>query len=200
MMPLRTRAAAALSLALALLIPALTTAFVVLDREELAARALPVDLDPIPPPFSAVTVSEDVLWLARCIYSETKQPHEQELVAWVVRNRVETEYRGQSTYRDVVLDPYQFSAFNPGSAVRRHYLHLEPASPARGWLRALEVAHEVYYAQGDDRPFAVETRHFYSERSMRGGRTPNWAQGQAPVRLTGIRVDPRRFRFFANVS
>ncbi|WP_240332831.1 hypothetical protein [Salinibacter ruber] len=41
------------------------------------------------------------LWLARAIYSETKLPHEQELVAWVVRNRVETAYRGRRTYRAV---------------------------------------------------------------------------------------------------
>ncbi len=200
MTPIRTRAFSALAATLALLIPALTTAFVVMDRDDLARRTLPVDLAPVPPPFSPATISEDVLWLARCIYSETKQADEQELVAWVVRNRVETQYRGQSAYRDVVLDPYQFSAFNPGSAVRRHYLHLEPVSSARGWLRAMEVAHAVYYAPADARPFAAETRHFYSERSMRGGRTPNWAQGKAPVQLTRARIDPRRFRFYAHIS
>ena len=49
------------------------------------------------------------LWLARAIYSETKLPHEQELVAWVVRNRVETAYRGRRSYRAVVLDPGRYA-------------------------------------------------------------------------------------------
>jgi len=30
------------------------------------------------------TIKESTLWLARAVYSETKLPHEQELVAWVV--------------------------------------------------------------------------------------------------------------------
>lgn len=52
-----------------------------------------------------VAVTEDeILWLARTIFSETKRPHEQELVAWVVRNRVETGYRGNATYEAAVLD------------------------------------------------------------------------------------------------
>ncbi len=73
-------------------------------------------------------LEEPTLWLARAIYSETKLPHEQELVAWVVRNRVETAYRGRRTYRAVVLDPYQFSAFQP----RRREAGPLPAAPAGG--------------------------------------------------------------------
>lgn len=152
------------------------------------------------PPFSPATVNEDVLWLARCIYSETKRPEEQELVAWVVRNRVETGYREQSTYRGAVLDPFQFSAFNPGSSVRRHYAGLTPASNARGWQRAMEIAHNVYYARSQARPFPQQTRHFYSERSMRGGAAPAWAQGKTPIRVITHPVDPRRFRFYASIA
>ena len=152
------------------------------------------------PVFSRETIGDDVLWLARCIYSETKRTEEQELVAWVVRNRVETGYRGETSFRDVVLDPYQFSAFNRGSRKRRFYMSLSPLSDARGWLRTLKVAHDVYYTDGAERPFAITTRHFYSERAMRGRGAPRWARGQRPVRLTDHQIDQRRFRFYSGIS
>ncbi|MEM0963509.1 MAG: hypothetical protein AAGK21_13340 [Bacteroidota bacterium] len=153
-----------------------------------------------PPPFSLSDVTDDVLWLARCIYSETKRAHEQELVAWVVRNRVETEYRGVDTYEGAVLDPYQFSAFNPGNPKRRLYTSLTPWSDSPAFVSALRVAHSVYHAPGSERPFSRHTRHFYSERSMVGGRAPNWSEGHAPVQPTGVRVNPRRFRFYSGVA
>lgn len=152
------------------------------------------------PEFSRETINNNVLWLARCIYSETKRAEEQALVAWVVRNRVETRYRGESSFRGVVLDPYQFSAFNRGSRKRRFYRSLSPYSDARGWLRTMKVAHNVYYSDESERPFAITTRHFYSERSMRGRRAPRWTRGQRPVRLTNQRIDARRFRFYSGIS
>lgn len=142
---------------------------------------------------------EDMLWLARVIYSETKRPSEQELVAWVVRNRVETGYRGKSTYRDVVLDRYQFSAFNPNTRTRSHYASLEWDSKERGFARALAIAATVATADWSERPFSETTRHFYSRRSMPGGATPAWAQNMQPVDLDR-HVEPDRFRFYANVS
>ncbi len=158
----------------------------------------PADIDA--PEFSRETISNDVLWLARCIYSETKRTEEQELVAWVVRNRVETEYRGEYTFQGVVLDPYQFSAFNRGSRKRRFYMGLSPYSDSRGWLLTMKVAHDVYYADEEERPFVVTTRHFYSERSMRGNLAPGWARGRRPVRLTNQQIDERRFRFYSGIS
>ncbi|MCS3704406.1 cell wall hydrolase [Salinibacter ruber] len=148
-------------------------------------------------------LEEPTLWLARAIYSETKLPHEQELVAWVVRNRVETAYRGRRTYRAVVLDPYQFSAFNPGAAKRARYLRLQPEAPLPRWRQALWVARYVRHAEGRAyRPFPVETRHFYSERSMRGRAVPYWAERGGFVAPDPGRyaVDERRFRFFKQIS
>lgn len=143
--------------------------------------------------------ADELLWLARCIYSETKQPEEQELVAWVVRNRVETNYRGRTTYRSTVLDPWQFSAFNRNSPKRAHYSSLTDASTAQGFSAALEIAERVANAPAHERPFSPQTRHFYSERSMVGGRTPAWAVNKQPVAISG-NIDPRRFRFFDEVS
>ncbi|MFB6098159.1 MAG: hypothetical protein ABEK84_03420, partial [Salinibacter sp.] len=145
-----------------------------------------------------VNVEEPTLWLARAIYSETKLPHEQELVAWVIRNRVETRYRGKTTYRAVVLDPYQFSAFNPGSPKRSFLMQLGPRAPIDAWQQALWVAHYVRHADPVYRPFPIKTRHFYSERSMDGRRTPYWAEGSRFVSpdTRQYLVDERRFRFY----
>ena len=153
----------------------------------------------LPPP---TDLEESTLWLARAIYSETKLPHEQELVAWVVRNRVETAYRGGQSYREVVLDPYQFSAFNPGTEKRSFYRRLRPEAPLPRWRQALWVARYVRHAAPAYRPFSVETRHFYSERSMRGRAEPYWADGAGFVAPDPGRyaVDERRFRFFKQIS
>jgi hypothetical protein len=145
------------------------------------------------------SVREDVLWLARAIYSETKRPAEQELIAWVVRNRVETGYRGQRTYRGVVLDPWQFSAFNENGPRRSHYLSLGLESKARGWATAIAIAYDIMHAPAYERPFSQATRHFYSEISMLDGSRPEWAIGKRPVSLDRD-IDPRRFRFYAEIA
>ena len=107
------------------------------------------------PQIPAQTVNESTLWLARAIYSETKLPHEQELVAWVIRNRVETGYRDKTTYEDVILDPYQFSAFNPGAPRRSFFLSLTPEVQLPAWQQALWIAHYVRHADPAYRPFSI---------------------------------------------
>jgi len=146
-------------------------------------------------------IKESTLWLARAIYSETKLPHEQELVAWVVRNRVETGYRGETTYKEVILDPYQFSAFNPGASRRSFYLSLTADVQLPAWQQALWIAHYVRNADPAYRPFPIETRHFYSERSMKGRQHPYWANRQQFVQPGwNYQVDERRFRFYEEIS
>lgn len=146
-------------------------------------------------------IGTGTLWLARAIYSETKLVHEQELVAWVIRNRVETRYRGEHTYREVVLDPFQFSAFNPGSAKRAFYSSLTPVDSLPGWQRALRIAHYVRHADAIHRPFSIKTRHFYSERSMVGRTHPHWINHRRRVTPNWTyRVDQRRFRFYEEIS
>ncbi len=158
----------------------------------LGARRLP----PVPPE----AIDSETLWLARVIYSETKRLEEMELVAWVVRNRVETRYRGRTTYRDVVLDPFQFSAFIPYNPRRYYYMRLTPYSKAPGWQQALSIAYYVRFADTTHRPFSIRTRHFYSEQSMTGRLLPVWAEGVHPVQPMRYRVDERRFRFYEDIS
>ncbi|MFQ5568092.1 MAG: hypothetical protein ACE5G0_00370 [Rhodothermales bacterium] len=142
---------------------------------------------------------DEVLWLARCIYSESDRAHEQRLVAWVVRNRVETAYRGES-YREVVLEPRQFSAFNEPSTRRNHILSLNQHSLSASWRQALGIALDVYRAPASKRPFPITTRHFYSPVSMDGGRTPHWAENAPSLSSARLGIDPQRFRFFDNVD
>ena len=189
---------------------ALTDSLIVQDvvrtpaRSSRPRRVIPVpdvsgELRALAPSASeTLAIDDETLWLARCIYSESNRPHEQELVAWVVRNRVATAYRGKRTYRDVVLDDRQFSAFNVGARRRGFYLSLEPESSAPGWRRALLIAHYVRHVPWSRRPFDVRVRHFYSEVSMVGRRHPTWAVGETPVRPNRpFALDPTRFRFLA---
>ncbi|MEX0821108.1 MAG: cell wall hydrolase [Rhodothermales bacterium] len=160
-------------------------------------RANPHKLQLLPPS----TINSETLWLARAIYSETKRAEEMELVAWVVRNRVETGYRGRSTYREVVLDPFQFSAFNPTNTKRWYYANLDVQTNSQAWQRALTIAHRVRSAQPEYRPFSIRTRHFYSERSMLGRPHPNWANGKRPVvPQRPVSIEEDRFRFYEGIS
>ena len=146
-------------------------------------------------------IDSETLWLARCIYSETKRPEEQELIAWVVRNRVEGAYRGRQTYEHVVLDPYQFSAFNDDAPSAAYYSNLDLHHADERWKRAISIAHYVRYAKPDYRPFSLETLHFFSEQSMRGRRAPVWARGLTPiVPPQHYELDERRFRFYEGIS
>ena len=142
---------------------------------------------------------DEVLWLGRCIYSESNRAYEQELVAWVVRNRVETRYRGNN-YREVVLEAKQFSAFNQPSTRRSHILSLNHKSISTSWLQTLGIALEVYEAPDDARPFSITTRHFYSPISMKGTTEPEWAENATPLSSEILDVDPNRFLFYDDVD
>lgn len=142
---------------------------------------------------------DEVLWLARCVYSESNLQHEQEIIAWVVRNRVDTGYRG-SSYREVVLEPLQFSAFNTPSPRRTHILGLNANSTSKAWLQALEVSLDVYQADPLNRPISAETRHFYSPVSMVGGKTPPWAKRATPLDMDNAEIDPNRFLFYEEID
>ena len=142
---------------------------------------------------------DEVLWLARCVYSESNLKHEQEVVAWVVRNRVDTGYRGTS-YREVVLEPLQFSVFNTASPRRTHILSLNAKSTSTAWLQALEVSLDVYHADPLNRPISQETRHFYSPVSMVGGKTPPWAKKASALDMDDLDIDPNRFLFYEEID
>lgn len=105
--------------------------------------------------------SEEILWLARILYSETKDVREMNDIAWVVRNRVETNFRGD-TYKAVALSSNQFSGLSKNDAHYKHNISRNYESKNVAWLEALGVARAVYNAKDWERPFPITVRHFYS--------------------------------------
>ena len=191
-----------------LIIPILAAALLIRTEWQSTQNVKPVVIPTISvrPPVDITGEAEETSWLARAIYSESKREEEQRLVAWVIRNRVETAYRGRDTYKRVVLDPYQFSAFNPGSRSRRYYSGLAETDSIPGWQQALTIADEVIKADFSERPFPIETRHFYSERSMpgvlnpdSGAVAPHWISDGSQQFVHHVSIDGKRFRFYRGV-
>ncbi|RME29036.1 MAG: hypothetical protein D6800_03215 [Candidatus Zixiibacteriota bacterium] len=129
----------------------------------------------------------EILWLARCIYSETKQAQTQLYVGWTIRHRVETGYRGKTSYKDVVLDPYQFFAFNQNNPRRNFYLTLDPEDGQPGFDQAYSIAVNVYLASSSEDPFIgyatdpLAVRHFFAPASMTGTPVMPWNGNVYPV-------------------
>ena len=147
-------------------------------------------------PVMTATDKREILWLARILYSETKRAHEQRLVAWVVRNRVDTGYRGR-TYEAVANSSAQFSGLQPSDPRYEHNMSRWWASNGESWESALKIAKEVYFAPESERPFSVTTRHFYSPVAVS---KPAWARGQEAVRVVkSSHHHAPRFAFYARV-
>jgi spore germination cell wall hydrolase CwlJ-like protein len=122
---------------------------------------------------------------------------EQELVAWVIRNRVESS-KYPNTYQAVVLQPKQFSGLN--SSDRQYSINttLGFEDTAAGWDSAIAVANEVYFADGSVRPIAAGVTHFYSPGAVRV--TPLWAQGETPSHtVSDLKTGSLRFAFYSNI-
>lgn len=106
---------------------------------------------------------EAVQWTTRAVLSETKRPSEMLYVANVIRNRLDMSYRGAETVKEVVLDRYQFSAFNPGREERWRYMNMDgdTYSPDE-WEQAWEISKFVMSAPRDALPLRdVCINHFY---------------------------------------
>lgn len=83
----------------------------------------------------------DPSWLALCLLTETNKGHEAPFVAQVVLNRLRSRSY-PNTLEDVILQPWQFSAFNKWTTGE------EPSSPE-------DAFHEVY-----DRSAKLAQRHW----------------------------------------
>jgi len=166
---------------------------------------------PIPAPMSPMSVKEvkpvakisktrktEILWLARVIFSETKNKEEMRLIGWVVRNRVEAEYRGD-TYEEVALSAYQFSGLNSKDAQYDININMGYKSENEKWVKALVVAKKIYFAGDDERPFGKNVLHFYSPMSV--SKTPKWTtDGELDYEISGTNGMAPRFAFYSGVK
>lgn len=97
----------------------------------------------------------EVLWATRTIISETKNASEMIFIGNVIRNRVDLNYRGRKTVRQVILDPYQFSAFNPNRNSRGRYINMTEKDISDSlWDKAWEAARFTMTAPREVLPFS----------------------------------------------
>ena len=126
----------------------------------------------------------NVWYLALTIWAEARGEGRRamELVAWVVRNRVESP-RFPDTYPDAVTQRYQFSAWNPNDPNRPKLADPLGGPPAddRAWFTALEIAQEVIDAPASANP--LPGVYHYHDTSIE---TPAWARGMEPVRFPDV--------------
>lgn len=121
-----------------------------------------------------------VRWMTRALVSETDRPHEAVYLATVIRNRVQRGYGGKSTYRGVVTDPYQFSAFNPGRPSRARLLGMtgENAPYPTRWKRMELVARRVMAAPRRMLPLPRSVTHYLTP--SRVASKPTWYRELEP--------------------
>jgi hypothetical protein len=140
----------------------------------------------------------EILWLARVIFSETKDEEEMNLVGWVVRNRVEAEYRG-ATYKEVAQSTHQFSGLNPKDAQYDININMGYESTNEKWVKAIAMAKKIYFADGNKRPFSKNVLHFYSPMSV--SETPKWTEGgELDYEIPGNEGMAPRFAFYSGVK
>ena len=136
-------------------------------------------------------------WLAKGILTESNLPHEQRVVGWVIRSRVEQCFEG-CTYEEVVTKPGQFSAFNDGGDIGTRRLDITQS--ALGWDAALNIAVEVLSGEESDRPLPRDVLHFYSPISMDPPQAEPWWVDQLIEVEQPPGIDPNRFRFFSAMA
>ncbi|MCK5027689.1 MAG: cell wall hydrolase [Candidatus Pacebacteria bacterium] len=141
---------------------------------------------------------DEILWLARAIYSETKDEKEMYLIAWVIRNRVENHYWNDCTYEAVVNRPKQFSGLNSTDPQYKHNMSLTHGHTYITWQTALEVAENVYYAESSKRPFSKYIQHFYSPEVVEA---PEWAEHEKLAFVSHDTNDGTvRFAFYKEIK
>jgi spore germination cell wall hydrolase CwlJ-like protein len=115
----------------------------------------------------------DITLLAICIWGEARSVdlRAQIAVGWTVRNRALNPRWWGRTWREVILKPYQFSAFNEGDPNREKMKDpLREDKDGRAWRQCLWVAWGIYHdLVGDITGGATH----YHQSDMRN--YPSWA-------------------------
>lgn len=113
-----------------------------------------------------------VFILALAIYREARgEPAAGKLaVGWVIRNRV-ADQRWPETYRDVILQPFQFSAFNKNDSQSTVFPKAESDA---AWEGCVSAAREVLNGATD---FTNGANHYFADTIE----PPNWADPQKHV-------------------
>lgn len=122
-----------------------------------------------------LTATDEELW-ALCVWRETRgESSEAKLgVAYVIHNRsVDAKHRWPRTVRRVILQPQQFSSFNPSDVNYRKY----PAADEPAWADSKAAVQAVK----GEAPDPTKGANFY--HSFRPG-DPHWPWWATPEKLT----------------
>ncbi len=124
---------------------------------------------------------DDITLLTMCIWGEARGEAlpAQLAVGFTVRNRVRNPRWWGRSWREVILKPYQFSAFNQRDPNREKMKDpLAEGRDGRVWRQCLWVAWGVYYHLMEDTTGGAT--HY-----VRKGLKPRWAQGEKPCAVIG---------------
>jgi len=123
---------------------------------------------------------KDLEVTAKTVYGEARGEPEggKVAVAWVIRNRAETQYRG-GTPEEVCLRPAQFSCWNPGDPNLPKLKYLNTQS--EGFRQCLLAVAMVFADLVDDPTNG--SRHYHV-----AGLNVNWAEGEEPEIKIGNHV------------
>lgn len=117
--------------------------------------------------------------LARTIWGEARGESYEGMLAVgeVMMNRLRTNYRGKRTIQDVILDPYQFSAWLASDPNRSLMLAVGFAAArfSQAWKAAGEVLDGARVLGADD------WRHYYNPDVA----SPSWAKTAKETRKIG---------------
>lgn len=151
-------------------------------------------------------------WLSLCLASESNQPHEFRYIAYAIRNRVIGRNRFPNTFRDVILQRYQFSYFNPWTGqnvldddeIYKVALQGYAGQILERYRDLLEYGSHLMVSPSYqdiewNAPFSLDVLHYYSPVSMKPKfKPPAWME-HAKYSFTPPGVDPSRFVFAAGV-
>lgn len=140
----------------------------------------------------------EIVWTTRAILSETKQPEQMVLIGNVIRNRMDLSYRGKTSVKQIILDPYQFSAFNPNRSSRSRYIRLSQEHvPDSVWQAAWTAARFVMQSPRKALPFRDKcVTHFVHPDALL--QVPRWTRVMEQVRLGD--VERPDISFFRNTN
>lgn len=127
------------------------------------------------------TLNSDLLYLAKTIYGEARGESIETMfaVGWVIRNRLKVERYG-NTYKDVVLQPKQFSCWNKDDP---NYKVIRGVIKGRVWEVCIGVAIIVMQSAEKHNP-VPGVRHYY-DKSL-DSNPPYWAEEGEFMSVYGV--------------
>ena len=127
------------------------------------------------------TLNTNLLHLAKTIYGEARGESIETMLAvgWVIRNRLRLKRYGD-TYKDVVLQPKQFSCWNKGDS---NYGIIKGQIKSRLWEVCIGVAIVVMQSTEKHNPIP-NVRHYY-DKSL-DSNPPYWAEDGEYVSVYGV--------------